>query len=115
MGHRESCAGGDAVKLLVGGLIGAGVALMLAPQAGKKTRKYLASFAEEVSGKANEAVSDFSDIISEFVDTAGSRASEILGEKENLSRESKKMLLAALDKALEKLEEQRAKLEKHIG
>lgn len=103
------------MKLLVGGLIGAGIALLLAPQAGKKTREYLSSLAEEVSGKANEAVADFADTVSEFVDIAGSRASEILDEKANLSKESKKLLLTALDKALEKLEAQRKRLEDSIG
>ncbi|WP_085812079.1 YtxH domain-containing protein [Geoanaerobacter pelophilus] len=114
MGRKESCTGGDAVFLLVGGLIGAGLALLMAPQAGKKTRKYLCSLAEEVSGKANEAVSDFAETISDFVDTATSRATEFVEERANLSKDSKKMLLSALDKALEKLEEQRKKLEKSI-
>lgn len=115
MGHKECCTGGDVTKILIGGLIGAGVALLLAPQAGRKTRDFLASLAEEVGGKANEAVSDFADTVSEFVDMAGSRASQLLDEKENLTQESKKVLLAALEKAQQMLEEQRKKLEASIG
>ena len=114
MRHKESSTGGDVFFLLVGGLIGAGAALLMAPQAGKKTREFLASLAEEVGTKANRAVSDFADTVSDFVDTATSRASEFLEDKENLSKESKKVLLAALDTALEKLEEQRNKLEKSM-
>ncbi|MBJ6800750.1 YtxH domain-containing protein [Geomonas propionica] len=110
MGHKESCEGGCMMKLVVGGLIGAGLAILLAPQAGKKTRKYLTSLAEEMGGKANEAVSEFAEIVSDFVDHASDRASDFLKEKEGLTKESKKMLLAALEKAQEKLEEQRKRL-----
>ena len=114
MGQKEN-SGGDALLLLVGGLIGAGAALLLAPQAGKKTREFLATLAEEVGDKANDAVCDFADMVSDFVETAGGRASEILDEKGTLTKESKKMMLAALEKAQEKLEEQRKRLEKSIG
>ena len=115
MGNKECCSGGDVCKLVVGGLIGAGLALLLAPQTGKKTRKYLARCAEEIGGKANEAASDFAETLSDFVDSAGSRAAQILKEGGDLSLESKKMLLSALEKGQEKLEEQRKKLADMIG
>lgn len=110
MGHKDECTCGGGMMLVVGGLIGVGLALLMAPQTGKKTRKYLCSLAEDVTGKANEAVSDFADTISDFVDSATDRASEILSDKDNLTKESKKMLLAALEKGQEMLEKQRKKL-----
>lgn len=115
MGHKETNGGGDLLLLLVGGLLGAGAALLLAPQAGKKTRAYLADLADEVGGKANKAASEFSDLISDFVDSAGTRAGELLEDREYLTKESKKLLLTALDKAQEKLQEQRKRLEDSIG
>ncbi|HBA87650.1 MAG TPA: hypothetical protein DCZ75_06590 [Geobacter sp.] len=116
MGHKEECScGAGGVMLLVGGLVGVGLALLMAPQTGKKTRKYLCSLAEDVTGRANEAVSDFAESVSEFVETATDRASAILSEKENLTKESKKMLLAALEKGQEMLEQQRKKLADSIG
>lgn len=36
------------VSFLIGGIVGAGLALLLAPQSGRKTRKQIADMAEEV-------------------------------------------------------------------
>ncbi|GFO55016.1 hypothetical protein GMSM_20230 [Geomonas sp. Red276] len=113
MSHdREcSCESSDVAKIIVGGLIGAGIALLLAPQAGKKTRKYLADYAKNLGGKANEACNEFADSLTDFVDNAGERAAEILHEGGNLTQESKKALLRALEKGQEILEKQRKHLE----
>jgi gas vesicle protein len=110
MADKERCGTGDMVMLLTGGLIGAGIALLLAPQTGKKTRKYLSCCAEKVGGKANEAANDLVETLSDFVDTAATRAAEIFEQGAELTQESKKTLLAALDKGQEKLAEQRKKL-----
>ncbi|MDI6729889.1 MAG: YtxH domain-containing protein [Thermodesulfovibrionales bacterium] len=39
-------------SFLVGGLVGAGLALVLAPQSGRKTRKQIREFAEDVKEQA---------------------------------------------------------------
>lgn len=39
-------------SFLVGGLVGAGLALVLAPQSGKKTRRQIIEFAEDVKEQA---------------------------------------------------------------
>jgi len=111
MGHRESCAGGDICKIVVGGMLGAGVALLLAPQTGKKARKYLACCAKEWGGKANEAANELAETLSEFIDNAGDRAAEILHDGADLTKDSKKALLKALEKGQEILEKQRKRLE----
>ncbi len=115
MANKESCAVGGVCKLLVGGLLGAGIALLLAPQSGKKARKYLACCAKKVGGQANEAANDFVETLTDFVETAGNRAAEIFEESADLTQESKKALLAALEKGLQKLEEQRKKLADMLG
>jgi len=115
MSKKESCAAGDVFKLVIGGLLGAGIALLLAPQTGKKARRALAGYAKTVGGKANEAANDFAETLSDFVDTAGNRAAEIFEEGSDLTQETKKALLAALEKGQQKLEEQRKKLADMIG
>lgn len=115
MGDKECCGGGGVLGVLVGGLIGAGLALMFAPQTGKKTRKYLACCAKDLGGKANDAAHDLAETLTDFVETAGNRAAEILEEGAELTLESKKALLAALEKGQEKLEAQRKKLADMIG
>jgi len=42
------------IALLIGGIIGAGVALLLAPQSGKRTRKQLLDAADDVRDYASE-------------------------------------------------------------
>ena len=112
MSHdKECCPAGDVVKVVVAGLIGAGIALLLAPQTGKKSRKYLASCAKDFGSKANEAANDFAETLSDFVDSAGNRAAELLHEGGDLTTESKKTLIKALEKGQAILEKQRKKLE----
>jgi gas vesicle protein len=47
--------GNTAAALLAGALLGAGVALLFAPQAGRKTRRDIRHFAEKVGNKAEVA------------------------------------------------------------
>ena len=42
------------VALVVGGLVGAGVALLLAPQSGKRTRQQIADLAEALKDYASD-------------------------------------------------------------
>ena len=49
MFHEENNQGATIlVSFLIGGIVGAGLALLLAPQAGRKTRKQIADMAEGV-------------------------------------------------------------------
>ena len=42
------------VALIVGGLVGAGLALLLAPQSGKRTRQQIADLAEDLKDYASD-------------------------------------------------------------
>ena len=42
------------VALVIGGLVGAGVALLLAPQSGKRTRQQIADLAEDLKEYASD-------------------------------------------------------------
>jgi gas vesicle protein len=42
------------VSFLIGGIIGAGLALLFAPQSGRKTRKQIAEMADEVKDYATD-------------------------------------------------------------
>lgn len=49
---RTSCV---LISLIVGGVVGAGIALLLAPQSGRKTRERIADLAEDMK----DSVTDF--------------------------------------------------------
>lgn len=42
------------ISFTVGGIVGAGATLLLAPQSGKKTRKMIVDFAEDIKEHAEE-------------------------------------------------------------
>jgi len=54
--------------LLVGALVGASIAVILAPQSGAETRDTLRSKAHEVKGKAQELMGELKDDAGEWVE-----------------------------------------------
>ncbi len=104
-----------AMMLVAGGIIGAGIALLFAPQSGKATRKDIGRYARKAKRRAEDIVEDFSDNVSKMVDAAGETAEDILERGKDLAYEAKKDVLRAFEKGQEKFEKQRAKLAKLIG
>lgn len=58
MRHEEEgySAGSVLLSFLLGGLVGAGVALLLAPRSGKETREQIKEFADDVRDRAEDYV-----------------------------------------------------------
>ncbi|MBJ6723254.1 YtxH domain-containing protein [Geomesophilobacter sediminis] len=107
-----------ALFLVAGGIVGAGVALLFAPQSGTKTRKDICRFARKARRSAEDAVEvveDFKDNLSDIVEEVGERATEILETGKDMAYGAKKKLLKALEESGEQLEKQRAKLSKLVG
>lgn len=52
----NNSAGFMFLPFLFGGLLGAGIALLLAPESGRKTRRRIRNLAEEVREKAEDCV-----------------------------------------------------------
>jgi gas vesicle protein len=91
-----------------GGLIGAGLALLLSPRPIGKNNREPAATAVPIEGKANEAAYECVESIHAFVACVGVRTEEILRNGANLTQESREQLLTALESArdlLAKLEE----------
>lgn len=105
----------DALMLVGGGILGAGLALLLAPRAGKETRRDLARFARTMGSKTDKVVHEFADNVAEFADTIGEKASDILHNEVDLAPASKQELLAAIERGQVKLEKQRQRLARMIG
>lgn len=104
-----------AMMLVAGGIIGAGAALLYAPQSGKKTRQDIARYSRRVKRRAGDLVDDFGDSISEMVEAVGEKASEILDKGKDLAHDAKKDLLHAIEDGQHKLEKQKNRLSKLIG
>jgi len=104
MANRESRALKAALWLGSGAVIGAGVALLLAPRPGKETRRDIARFAKKAERGAEGIVEDFSD-------TMGG----ILDRGRDLALEAKKELRKTIEDAQGTLEKQRMRLSKLVG
>ena len=104
-----------ALMLVAGGIIGAGVALLFAPQSGERTRKDITRYARKVRKKAEGVVDDFADTVSDMVDTVSEKAEDILEKGKDMAYEAKKELLKVMEEGQEKLEKQRVRLVKLVG
>jgi len=54
MFHRDEHLGTVVMSVIVGALVGAGVALLLAPQSGRRTRAKITGMAEDVRDMAED-------------------------------------------------------------
>lgn len=70
MGQQDSgfSAGTVLLSFFIGGIIGAGVALLTAPKTGQETRKIIRDFAEDAKDKAEEYIGQVKDAASSYVD-----------------------------------------------
>ena len=118
MPQRENNAMIGALMLLAGGILGAGVALLYAPQKGDKTRRDLSRYAKKARRRTEDAVEkveDFSEQVTEMAEAVGERAAEILDKGKDMAYGAKKGLLRAIEEGESRLEKQRSRLMKMIG
>ncbi len=82
MGQQDSgfSAGTVLLSFFIGGIIGAGVALLTAPKTGEETRKIIRDFAEDAKDKAEEYVGHVKEKASGFVD----KGKELIDKEKNI-------------------------------
>jgi gas vesicle protein len=118
MSDRDNKAVVGALMLLAGGIIGAGVALLYAPQSGEKTRKEIGRYGKRARRKgqeAVEAVEDFSEQVADMAEAVGERAADILERGKDMAYGAKKGLLKVIEEGETRLGKERARLSKLIG
>lgn len=89
---------GGMISFLVGGLVGAGVAMLLAPKSGKETREQIRGMAEEVK----ETTADYYERVKRTVVSALENGQELLEEK-------KDVITSAVQAGMETYEKKRKK------
>lgn len=78
--ERGSNAGSILLAFFIGGLVGAGVALLTAPQAGSETRKKIKEFAEDTKDKAEV----YYDKVKDKTESAIEKGKEFIDEKKTV-------------------------------
>ena len=104
-----------ALMLVAGGIIGAGVALLFAPQSGKRTRRDIARFSRKVKDQAADAVEEFAESVHDMVDSVSDKAADLLDKGKDLAHSAKKDVLKAIEDGQVKLEKEKSRLAKLLG
>jgi len=104
-----------AMLVLVGAILGAGAALLFAPQSGSRTRRDISRYARKtgrmVEGVAGEVVGS----VAGMADAVEEKAEEYLEKGKDLSKESLEAVLTALNEGQARLGRQRDRLAKLLG
>ncbi len=104
-----------AIFLVSGAAIGAGIALLLAPASGEKTRKEIVDSSRKIRRRAEDLAADLTRNVSGMVDRIGESTEEILERGKDLAEDRKKALLSVIEGGVAKLEEERKKLARLIA
>ncbi len=111
MNHEEGKILG---AFLIGGILGIGLALLFAPQSGKKTRKNISKFASKVKDDAREVAENAAESVEDLAVKVAEKISDVVSTGEGLSEDAKKKTLKAIEDAQKIIGKQKAKLSKLI-
>lgn len=81
----------------LGGLLGAGLALLLAPQSGKKTREMITRKASKARRQTEDLTEEVADTFKNVVSDMGGLLSDLLSSGKGISERAKRNLADALD------------------
>lgn len=110
MEDRDKKVAAAALLMLAGGIVGAGLALLLAPQSGQRTRKDLLRYAKKTRNRANEAADDLTATVSDLVDTLGDKTDDLLVKGKSVAGTARKDLIRLIEEGASRLEQFRTKL-----
>jgi len=98
VGLRRNRTSPFAVAALIGGgvLVGAGVALLMAPVSGQDARRQIRRFFETMSGRAKEEADKIAGEVTEKVSEVKGRATEVAGEAKDKVAEVKEKVTEAV-------------------
>ncbi len=103
MRHDEECCGSSSLFLsfLLGGLMGAGVALLLAPKSGRETRQRIRDLADEVKMKTED-----------YVEQTKGKMSAAVEKGKGFVQEKKSIITSAVEAGKEAYEKEKERLAK---
>jgi len=115
MGNRNGDVMMGALLVLTGAILGAGAALLVAPQTGRETRRDISRYARKTSRKLEGVAGDVAESVADMADAVEEKAEELLEKGKDLSRESREAVITALGEGQERLGRQRDRLAKLLG
>ncbi len=110
MEDRDKKITAAALLVLAGGVIGAGLALLFAPQSGDRTRKDILRYSKKARNRADGVVDDLADNVSNLVETIGEKTDELLEKGKDVAGGARKDLIRLIEEGASKLEKFRTML-----
>lgn len=110
MSDSEKKVAAAALLIVAGGIIGAGVALLFAPQSGERTRRDLNRCAKRVKTRADETAEDISVSITNLVESIGDKTDDLVEKGKDVAGSARKDLIRLIEEGASKLEKFRTKL-----
>lgn len=103
MRHEEECCGASSIFLsfLLGGLMGAGVALLLAPKSGRETRQRIRDLADDVKVKTED-----------YVEQAKGKMNTAVEKGKDFVHDQKSIITSAVEAGKEAYEKEKERLAK---
>ncbi|MDD2271507.1 MAG: YtxH domain-containing protein [Desulfuromonadaceae bacterium] len=110
MEDRDKKIAAAALLIVAGGVIGAGLALLFAPQSGDRTRRDLVRYSKKARNRADEVVDDLADNVSNLVETLGEKTDDLLEKGKDVAGGARKDLIRLIEEGASKLEKFRTML-----
>ena len=96
--------------LIVGGLVGAGVALLFAPQSGRRTRRDIRKFTTNVTDEARDMIEDAAESIHDLSERISGRLSDLSSSGRELSEDARRKIVKTLENLQKTVGRQKEKL-----
>ena len=101
--------------ILLGGLIGAAIALLSAPKSGRETRKDIVRAMRRARNSTVDLIEDTIDDVNDLVNDLRDKATDIVDQGAELSDKVKKEIVATLEQGQKAIEKQKQKFTEIIG
>lgn len=115
MANSNGRATAATLMLLAGGIIGASLAILYAPQSGEKTRRQISRCARKVRSDAEDMIREAAETVTDAVEELGERTSDLIERGGDVAEDWRRYLLEAIDRGQKGLEKQRKKLNQLWG
>lgn len=110
MEDKDKKIAAAALLIFAGGVVGAGLALLFAPQSGNKTRKDIYRYSKKARNRADEVVDDLAANVSTLVDAIGEKTDDLLEKGKDVAGGARKELIQLIEEGASKLEKFRTML-----
>jgi gas vesicle protein len=100
---------------LLGGMVGAILAILYTPKSGKEMRRDISKKARQIKNEAIDLIEDTIEDLKEFATDIKEKTEDIIEQGINISEKAKKELIEALEYSQNSIEKQRKKLKNVLG